>query len=88
MVYPNVVIYDKSILGKDVIVHGGTVIGSDGFGYEFDGSKHQKIIHFGYVKIEDDVEIGANCTIDRGRSVKLKLVRVLKLITCVRWVIT
>ena len=72
-VYPNVVIYDKSILGKDVIVHGGTVIGSDGFGYEFDGSKHQKIIHFGYVKIEDDVEIGANCTIDRGRFGKTQI---------------
>ena len=65
--YPNVVIYDRSRIGKRVIVHGGSVIGSDGFGFEYDGSVHQKIEHFGYVIIEDDVEIGANCTIDRGR---------------------
>ena len=65
--YPNVVIYDRSRIGKRVIVHGGSIIGSDGFGFEFDGSVHQKIEHFGYVIIEDDVEIGANCTIDRGR---------------------
>ncbi len=65
--YPNVVIYDRSRIGKRVIVHGGSIIGSDGFGFEYDGSAHQKIEHFGYVVIEDDVEIGANCTIDRGR---------------------
>jgi len=65
--YPNVVVYDRSLIGKDVIVHGGSIIGSDGFGFEYDGSAHQKIEHFGYVIIEDDVEIGANCTIDRGR---------------------
>tara|TARA_B100000686_G_C16792326_1_gene979622 strand:- start:2267 stop:3316 length:1050 start_codon:yes stop_codon:yes gene_type:complete len=65
--YPNVVVYDRSRIGKRVIVHGGSIIGSDGFGFEFDGSVHQKIEHFGYVIIEDDVEIGANCTIDRGR---------------------
>ncbi len=71
--FPNVVVYDRSQIGNNVQVHGGTVIGSDGFGYEFDGVCHQKIIHFGYVTIEDDVEIGANCTIDRGRFGKTQI---------------
>ena len=44
--FPNVVVYDRSQIGNNVQVHGGTVIGSDGFGYEFDGTSHQKIIHF------------------------------------------
>ncbi len=64
--YPNVVVYDGCSLGKDVRVHAGTVIGSDGFGYARNGSIHEKIIHTGTVVIEDDVEIGANCTIDRA----------------------
>mgnify|MGYP001160089899 FL=1 len=65
--FPNVVVYNNSIISDRVIIHGGSVIGSDGFGYEFDGSTHQKIVHFGHVEIGKDVEIGANCTIDRGR---------------------
>jgi len=65
--FPNVVVYNNSMITNRVIIHGGSVIGSDGFGYEFDGSTHQKIVHFGHVEIGSDVEIGANCTIDRGR---------------------
>ena len=64
--FPNVVIYPHSSIGKNVIIHSGTVIGSDGFGYYWDGTKHKKIPQLGDVIIEDDVEIGANVTIDRG----------------------
>lgn len=53
-------------LGDRVIVHSGAVIGSDGFGYAWDGSRHLKIPQTGRVIIHDDVEIGANCCIDRG----------------------
>ena len=57
---------DRAIIGKCVIIHAGTVVGSDGFGFETMNNKHHKITHFGTVEIGDDVEIGANCTIDRG----------------------
>src|SRR5216117_1627511 len=53
-------------LGKRVVVHPGAVIGADGFGYVFDGQAHRKIPQVGSVLIEDDVEIGANTTIDRA----------------------
>ncbi|MCX5813733.1 MAG: UDP-3-O-(3-hydroxymyristoyl)glucosamine N-acyltransferase [Proteobacteria bacterium] len=66
VIYPHAVIYDKVIIGKRVIIHGGTVLGSDGFGYIWDGEKHVKIPQIGIVEIEDDVEIGANVTIDRA----------------------
>jgi UDP-3-O-[3-hydroxymyristoyl] glucosamine N-acyltransferase len=67
IIYPNVSIYRDSIIGKNVAIHSGSVIGSDGFGYAHtkDG-KHVKIYHLGKVIIEDDVEIGANTTIDRA----------------------
>ncbi len=65
-IYPHVIIYDNVTIGKNVIIHSGTVIGSDGFGYVWDGEKHAKIPHIGTVTIEDNVEIGANVTIDRG----------------------
>ncbi|MCX7845389.1 MAG: UDP-3-O-(3-hydroxymyristoyl)glucosamine N-acyltransferase [Dictyoglomaceae bacterium] len=66
IVYPKVSIYDYCYIGNNVIIHSGCVIGSDGFGYVWDGKNHVKIPHVGKVVIEDDVEIGANCTIDRG----------------------
>jgi len=66
VVYPNVTIMSDCIIGKDVTVHGGTVIGSDGFGYARDGDVNVKIPQVGIVEIEDDVEIGANNTIDRA----------------------
>lgn len=65
-IYPHVTLYDNAIIGKNVTIHSGTVIGSDGFGYMWDGKKHAKIPHIGKVIIEDDVEIGANVTIDRA----------------------
>jgi UDP-3-O-[3-hydroxymyristoyl] glucosamine N-acyltransferase len=58
---------ERCILGKRVILHCGAVIGSDGFGYDFQGGKYVKIPQVGIVQIDDDCEIGANTTIDRGR---------------------
>jgi UDP-3-O-[3-hydroxymyristoyl] glucosamine N-acyltransferase len=66
ILYPNVVVYETCTLGDRVTVHGGTVIGQDGFGYATHGGVHHKIPMVGNVVIEDDVEIGANCTIDRA----------------------
>jgi len=64
--FPNVVIYGRTSIGHRVIIHSGTVIGADGFGYVFDGGIHRKIQQVGNVIIHDDVEIGANAAIDRG----------------------
>jgi UDP-3-O-[3-hydroxymyristoyl] glucosamine N-acyltransferase len=66
VLYPHVVIREGVRLGRRVIVHAGAVIGADGFGYAFDGARHRKIPQVGGVQIEDDVEIGANTTIDRA----------------------
>lgn len=63
---PNVTIYDNSIIGNNVIIHSGTVIGSDGFGYVTENNIHYKIPQTGNVIIEDDVEIGSNCSIDKA----------------------
>lgn len=67
-IYPNVTIYSNSCLGNRVIVHAGAVLGSDGFGYVRDPKtgRHEKFPQIGTLEIEDDVEIGANTTIDRG----------------------
>jgi len=67
LIYPQVVIREKSRLGARVILHSGTVIGSDGFGYATDRGVHHKIPQVGIVVIEDDVELGANVTVDRAR---------------------
>lgn len=64
--YNNVTLYHGSQLGDNVIAHAGVVIGADGFGFAFDGSKSVKIHQLGAVVIGDDVEIGAGTTIDRG----------------------
>lgn len=66
VVYPQVTIREKVTVGRRVIIHSGTVIGSDGFGYVLDGGKHHKIPQVGGIIIDDDVEIGANVTIDRA----------------------
>jgi UDP-3-O-[3-hydroxymyristoyl] glucosamine N-acyltransferase len=66
VLYPNVSIREGVSLGCRVIIHSGTVIGSDGFGFVTDGGRHHKIPQVGGVIIDDDVEIGANCTIDRA----------------------
>lgn len=64
--YPNVVIYLGCQIGDRVIIHAGTVIGSDGYGYVLDEGRHRKILQIGNVIVGDDVEIGANTAIDRG----------------------
>ena len=64
--YPRVVVYPGCTLGARVVVHSGVVIGADGFGLANDAGKWLKIPQIGGVRIGDDVEIGANCTIDRG----------------------
>ncbi|HVP76991.1 MAG TPA: UDP-3-O-(3-hydroxymyristoyl)glucosamine N-acyltransferase [Thermodesulfobacteriota bacterium] len=66
ILYPNVSVYSGAVVGKRVILHSGVVVGSDGFGYVKEGKKNVKIIQVGRVEIEDDVEIGANTTIDRA----------------------
>jgi UDP-3-O-[3-hydroxymyristoyl] glucosamine N-acyltransferase len=64
--YPRVVIYPKCVLGKRVVIHAGAVIGADGFGIAREEGRWVKIPQIGGVQIGDDVEIGANTTIDRG----------------------
>lgn len=66
LIHPNVTIYDNSKIGKEVILHAGAIIGSDGFGYTFDNGEHIKVPHVGCVIIEDNVEIGANTIVDRA----------------------
>ena len=66
VLHPRVVLYPRVVLGNRVVVHAGTVIGSDGFGYVQDGGKHVKVPQVGTVVVGDDVEIGANTTIDRA----------------------
>ncbi|MFT3744580.1 MAG: UDP-3-O-(3-hydroxymyristoyl)glucosamine N-acyltransferase [Pyrinomonadaceae bacterium] len=66
-IHPNCVIYDGSQIGSDCVIHAGTVIGSDGFGYvRAENGEHLQFPQVGSVVIEDNVEIGANCCIDRG----------------------
>ena len=64
--WPGVTIYPRASIGSRVIIHAGARIGSDGFGYVFRDGAHNKIPHVGRCVIGDDVEIGANTTIDRG----------------------
>ncbi|RJQ51350.1 MAG: UDP-3-O-(3-hydroxymyristoyl)glucosamine N-acyltransferase [Nitrospiraceae bacterium] len=68
LVYPNVTIREKVRIGRKVIIHAGAVIGADGFGYVFEKGAHYKIPQIGGVIIEDNVEIGANVTIDRATT--------------------
>jgi len=64
--FPSVTLYSGTTIGARVTVHAGARIGSDGFGYVFRNGIHDKIPHVGRCIVEDDVEIGANTTIDRG----------------------
>ena len=66
-IYPYAIIRERVVIGNRVIIHGGTVIGSDGFGFSTVKGVHRRIPQIGNVIIEDDVEIGANVTIDRAR---------------------
>ena len=67
LIYPRVTIRERSRIGSRVIIHSGAVIGADGFGFEMVDGKHEKIQQLGIVQIDDDVEIGANTTVDRAR---------------------
>jgi UDP-3-O-[3-hydroxymyristoyl] glucosamine N-acyltransferase len=64
--YPHVTVYSGGVIGKRCLIHSGARIASDGFGYVFCNGRHEKIPHVGRCIIGDDVEIGANTTIDRG----------------------
>jgi UDP-3-O-[3-hydroxymyristoyl] glucosamine N-acyltransferase len=67
IIYPGVVIRERIEIGNRVLIHSGSVIGSDGFGFILIEGKYSKVPQVGTVLIEDDVEIGANVTIDRAR---------------------
>jgi UDP-3-O-[3-hydroxymyristoyl] glucosamine N-acyltransferase len=82
IIHPNVSIYDNCVIGNNVIIHSGTVIGSDAFYFNTKKTRDvwfKKMESCGRVIIEDDVEIGANCTIDRGVSADTKIGRGTKL---------
>ena len=64
--FPNVTLYPRTQVGRRVRIHAGTVLGADGFGYVLDNGSHRKIPQVGIVIIGDDVELGANVTVDRG----------------------
>jgi UDP-3-O-[3-hydroxymyristoyl] glucosamine N-acyltransferase len=66
ILYPGVTIYRKCLIGKRVILHAGVVVGADGFGFAKPGRENIKIPQAGIVQIDDDVEVGANTTIDRA----------------------
>lgn len=67
ILYPHVVLRERCTLGNRVIIHANSVIGTDGFGYRWDGTRHAKIPQIGTVVIEDDVEIGSCTCIDRAK---------------------
>ena len=75
IIHPNVTIRHDSIVGERVILNSGVVIGSDGYGFVSREGRHEKIPQLGNVVIEDDVEIGANSTVDRGRFTATKIGR-------------
>ncbi|MCA9403074.1 MAG: UDP-3-O-(3-hydroxymyristoyl)glucosamine N-acyltransferase [Candidatus Omnitrophica bacterium] len=66
ILYPQVVLYRNVQIGRNCIVHANTTVGSDGFSFNFVDGHHLKVWHFGGVRIGDNVEIGANCSIDQG----------------------
>ena len=75
ILYPNVTVFPNTQVGKRVLIHAGSVLGDDGFGYVWDGKKHYKTPQIGKVVIEDDVEIGANTTIDRATTSETRIKR-------------
>lgn len=79
LIYPNVTVRERCTLGSRIIIHSGTVIGSDGYGFAPGPQGIIKLPQVGVVQIDDDVEIGANCAIDRARFGKTWLKRGVKL---------
>ncbi|HEV3439652.1 MAG TPA: UDP-3-O-(3-hydroxymyristoyl)glucosamine N-acyltransferase [Gemmata sp.] len=64
--YPHAIVSDECVLGNRVVIHANAVIGADGFGYRTQQGQHVKVPQLGWVELEDDVEVGACSTIDRG----------------------
>ncbi len=79
ILYSNVVVYHSCIIGQRVILHSGVVIGADGFGFASPGKSNIKIPQVGIVQIDDDVEIGANTTVDRAALGKTWIQRNVKI---------
>jgi len=79
ILYANVTVYHSCIIGNGVILHSGVVIGADGFGFASPGKNNTKIPQVGFVQIDDDVEIGANTTIDRAALGKTWIQRNVKI---------
>lgn len=73
VIHPGVVIYDHTVIGDDVIIHANSVIGSDAFYFKRRKTHHDKMLCIGNVEIEDHVEIGSGCTIDRGVSASTRI---------------
>jgi UDP-3-O-[3-hydroxymyristoyl] glucosamine N-acyltransferase len=67
LIYPRVTVRERTRIGARVVIHSGAVIGADGFGFEPAEGRYEKVPQLGIVQIDDDVEIGANTTIDRAR---------------------
>lgn len=66
VIHPNVSVYEGTLIGDNTIIHSGTVLGCDGFGYVSNNNSNYKIPQTGQVEIKNNVEIGSNCSIDRG----------------------
>lgn len=66
VLHPHAVLYDNCVIGNRVVIHANAVVGADGFGYRVQNGRHVKVPQLGWVEIEDDVEVGAGSTIDRG----------------------
>ena len=79
LLYPNVTVLERCLVGERCIIHSGTVIGADGFGFVPTPAGNEKIPQLGTVVIGDEVEIGANCTIDRGALGETRIGRGVKI---------
>lgn len=84
VLFPNVTIYPEVTIGRNCRIHSGTVIGSDGFGYNFSQGEHKKIWHLCGVEVGDNVEIGANTMIDCGAFISTKIGDGTKIDNCVQ----
>ena len=79
ILYANVTVYHSCIIGNRVILHSGVVVGADGFGFSSPGAANNKIPQVGFAQIDDDVEIGANTTVDRATLGKTWIQRNVKI---------
>jgi UDP-3-O-[3-hydroxymyristoyl] glucosamine N-acyltransferase len=75
VLFPHVVVRERITIGSRVTIHAGSVLGTDGFGYRWDGSKHAKVPQIGTVVVEDDVEIGSCVCVDRAKFAATRIGR-------------